>query len=93
MLKLATKFIPIRHAFETAWRAGFRYAEFWLDGALLDNWENVAATALDFPLDYALHFPNRSNITEAQLANCVRLYETLQCEAMVIHSPMFDRYG
>lgn len=93
MLKLATKFIPVRHAFETAWRAGFRYAEFWLDGKLLDDWENVAQTALDFPLDYALHFPNRSNLDDGQLANCVRLYEALQCRAMVIHVPMFERYG
>ena len=93
MLKLATKFIPVRHAFETAWRAGFRYAEFWLDGALLDDWENVAAMALDFPLDYALHFPNRSNLTDEQVANCVRLYDALGCQAMVIHSPMFDRYA
>ena len=93
MLKLATKFIPVRHAFETAWRAGFRYAEFWLDGALLDDWENVAQTALDFPLDYALHFPNRSNLTDEQLGHCVQLYEALQCQAMVIHTPMFERYG
>lgn len=93
MLKLATKFIPVRHAFETAWRTGFRYAEFWLDGRLLDDWEHVAETALDYPLDYALHFPNRSNLTDEQLTGCIRLYEALRCEAMVIHSPMFDRYG
>ncbi|MBI1314037.1 hypothetical protein GC176_22305 [bacterium] len=93
MLKLATKFIPVRHAFETAWRTGFRYAEFWLDGTLLDDWESIAQTALDFPLDYALHFPNRSNLNDEQLANCVRLYETLQCQAMVIHAPMRERYG
>ncbi len=93
MLKQATKFVPVRHAFETAWRAGFRYAEFWLDGKLLDDWENVAATALDFPLDYALHFPNRSNLTDEQLTCCVRLYEALQCQAMVIHVPMLERYG
>lgn len=93
MLKLATKFIPERHAFETAWRAGFRYAEFWLDENLLDDWQVVAEMAADYPLDYVLHFPNRKKLEPQHLDCCVRLYEALNCRAMVIHRPMFDQFG
>ncbi len=92
MLRLATKFIPqVRH-FETAYRAGFRCAEFWLDADLLCNWESVASLARDYPLQYALHFPNRGDLHEEAIAGAICLYEELDCTALVIHEPMRGRY-
>ena len=93
MLSLATKFIPDRPAFETASAAGFGAAEFWLDAGLLDQADDIAGLAGNFPLRYALHFPNRGPITESELKSAVTLYRRLNCTATVIHQPMFDRYG
>lgn len=93
MLLLATKFPPERLAFETAAAAGFRAAEFWLDGNLLVKNEEIAAVAGRFPFRYALHFPNKGPITTESLESCATLYRQLKCTAVIIHQPMFDRYG
>jgi sugar phosphate isomerase/epimerase len=93
MLSLATKFAPERLAFETAAAAGFRAAEFWLDANLLAKGDEIAAVAARFPFRYALHFPNKGPISTEALNACVALYRQLKCTAIVIHQPMFDRYG
>jgi sugar phosphate isomerase/epimerase len=93
MLSLATKFAPERLAFETAAAAGFRAAEFWLDANLLAKGDEIAAVAGRFPFRYALHFPNQGPISDEALNSCVALYRELNCTAIVIHQPMFDRYG
>lgn len=92
MLRLATKFVPRAVHFENAYRAGFRHAEFWLDAGLLCNWESVASMARDYPLSFALHFPNRGDLPDEAIAGAVCLYEELNCTAMVIHEPMRRRY-
>jgi len=92
VLKLATKFVPERTAFQRAGEAGYRFAEFWLDDRLLANWPAITNLASEFPLAYALHFPNRGDLEEAALRNAVELYRALGCSAMVIHSPMLRRY-
>jgi hypothetical protein len=91
MLKLATKFAPTPTALETAYRAGFRYAEIYLDEAVLTRWQNIAELTRDYPLAYALHFPNRP-LPAAALEAAVALYQQLDCRCLVIHQPMFDRY-
>ena len=48
MLTLATKFAPVRPAFETARSAGIRAAEFWLDAKLLMESDGIAELALEF---------------------------------------------
>lgn len=93
MLTLATKFLPERPAFEMAARSGFRAAEFWLDARLLLQSEMIAAIATDYPFRYAVHFPNQGPLSEAALSGAVDLYERLECTAMIIHQPMFDKYG
>ncbi len=93
MLKLATKFLPEPEAFALAHRAGFGYAELWLDAAVLARWRKVADLATAFPLEYALHFPNRLDAPEVALGQAVSLYKALDCRCMVIHQPMFDRFG
>jgi hypothetical protein len=97
MLKLATKFAPVPAAFETAHSAGFRCAELWLDAAVLERWEPVAALARHYPIEYALHFPNRLDAAGAEaervLSQAVGLYRALGCRAMCIHQPMFDRHA
>lgn len=93
MLKLATKLAPSLDNLETAYRAGFRHAELWLDAVLVEDWPSVLQRARHYPHAYALHFPNRPELTPEGLRGCVELYRGLGCKALVIHQPMFDRYG
>jgi sugar phosphate isomerase/epimerase len=93
MLKVATKFTPEAQAFETATAAGCRYAEFWLDANWLNRWQAVVELAQQYPLGYALHFPNSGDLSDATLREAVHLYRQLNCSAMVIHAPMLRRYG
>jgi sugar phosphate isomerase/epimerase len=92
MLKLATKFAPERPLLEQAHRAGFHFAELWLDTAVLADWQSVAALCRDYPFGYALHFPNRLEQPGQTLEQAVQLYRALDCHSMVIHQPLFDRY-
>jgi hypothetical protein len=93
MLKLATKLAPHLPALETAYRAGFRYAELWLDEALLADWRGVLERARHYPNGYALHFPNRGALTPEAVQGCVELYRGLDCRCLVIHRPMFERHA
>lgn len=94
MLRPATKFAPRSAAeFKLAYDAGFRHSEFYLDQELVEDWGSIVTFASDFPMGYALHFPNRGEFGEQHLQNVVDLYHALDCSAMVIHQPMFDRYG
>lgn len=93
MLTLATKFIPIRSAFETTLESGFQAAEFWLDPAVLTKADEISKLSNEFPFRYALHFPNGGDVTEETLRSTVALYEGVNATATVIHQPMFDRFG
>jgi sugar phosphate isomerase/epimerase len=93
MLKVATKFTPEAEAFQTASAAGFSYAEFWLDASWLNQWQAVVQLAQQYPLGYALHFPNRGDLSDNTLRQATQLYQQLNCSAMVIHTPMIRRYG
>jgi hypothetical protein len=94
MLTLATKFRPDRlQAFDTAYQAGVRGAEFWLDDALLSNWKTIASTARGYSFRYALHFPNEGVLQADALRCAVCLYNELKCRTMVIHQPMHDQYA
>jgi len=93
MLKLATKLAPTTAALETAFRAGFRHAELYLDQAILADWPGALERARHYPFGYALHFPNRPELTADMLRGCVELYRQLGCRSLVIHQPMFDRYA
>jgi sugar phosphate isomerase/epimerase len=93
MLTLATKFLPVRDAFETASTAGFQAAEFWLDAEWLSRHDEITRVASDFPFRYALHFPNHEPITDETLTSMVELNKRLKATATIIHQPMFDRYG
>jgi sugar phosphate isomerase/epimerase len=92
MLKLATKFQPDVPAFETAYRAGFRHVELWLDARVLADWQAVARRAREYPNGYVLHFPNRLDLAPETLDQTAALYRALDCRCLVIHQPMFDRY-
>ena len=93
VLKLATKFKADERSIQTAVQAGFEFAELWLDATVLENWKSLANMATNSPLSFALHFPNRDNLTETHLGQAIDLYHALDCSAMVIHQPMLDRYG
>ena len=93
MLKLATKFRPEREAFLRACRTGFRNAEIYLNRDLLEDYEAILRLGHEFPLNYAIHFPNRGDLDYEHLYACVELYRSLGCKALVIHQPMFDRYA
>jgi sugar phosphate isomerase/epimerase len=72
--------------------AGFRFAELWLDARYLADWRTVAELAREYPLQYALHFPNHGTLDDHALENVVALYRRLGCTVMVIHEPMFRHY-
>ncbi len=93
MLKIATKFKPKPKAFVAARGAGFDYAELWLNARLLNEWEQVACIAKASELEFALHFPNKGELSETTLNQAISLYHELNCSAMVIHTPMLQRYG
>src|SRR4051812_12765595 len=93
MLRLATKFKPRPAEFEQARQAGFPAAELWLDAAVLAGWREVAALAARFPLEYALHFPNRLEQSAETLEHAVALYRALDAHALVLHQPHFDRHA
>ena len=93
MFALSTKFAPRRPQFEAAVAAGFRHAEFWLDAALLEDWEQVAALAGEYDMRYVLHFPNRRDLSDDHLRQFVELYRALGCQVSVIHSPMWREYA
>jgi hypothetical protein len=93
MLKLATKFAPRLAALETAYRAGFRFAELWLDAAALAEWQTAVRLCRQYPFHYALHFPNRLDAADTVLEQTVALYRALHAGCIVIHQPMIDRYG
>lgn len=92
MLKIATKFAPVRPGFEMALAAGFHHAELYLDESILGRWQEVADLAGDYPLRYALHFPNRLKLAPELLQATVALYRRLDCTALVIHQAMFDHF-
>jgi sugar phosphate isomerase/epimerase len=92
MLRLATKFAPQASAFEAAHRAGFRHAEIWLGPQVLDDHANVLRLAAHYPNGYALHFPNRLDLSPEALRRTVALYRGLNSRCLVIHQPMSDAY-
>lgn len=92
MLRLATKFAPQLPALETAFRAGFRYAELWLDQDVLANGQSAIRQARHYFQDIVLHFPNRLDLPIESLEQFVAMYRHLDSKCVVIHQPMFDRY-
>ena len=94
MLTLATKFRPDKlQAFDTAYRAGLRGAELWLNDALLLNWKIIVSVARRFPFHYAMHFPNEGVLQADALRGAIGLYNDLECRTMVIHQSMYDQYA
>jgi hypothetical protein len=93
MLKLATKCAPTPLALEQAYRAGFRHAELWLDAGILADWPIALRHTRYFPLTYVLHFPNSPSLPAETLEQAVALYRGLDAACMVVHQPLFDRYG
>ena len=91
--QLATKLRPDREALEVAGQAGFRAVEFWTNADLLSHPHSIASLAEKFDLNYVIHFPNRAELTSQQLRHAAELYTALGCRAMVMHRPMWDRYG
>lgn len=91
MLKIATKIVPRPADFARAWTAGFRFAEFWLSAELLKDVAEIIQWAQEYPFEYVPHFPNKKN-DEQSVKQAVRLYRELNCQALVIHQPMFDAW-
>ena len=93
MLRLATKFLPERSAFQQAHDAGFRHAEFFLNRDLLERVDDILALARQFDMRYALHFPNKADLQEVHLQECVRLFHEVNASAIVIHPPLLKKYA
>ena len=92
MLKLATKFAPTRAAFETAYQAGFRFAEFWLNNEWLARCDEIVNVARYYPMRYVLHFPNESRLGNGALEQAASLYRSLDCSTMVIHQRVIESW-
>ncbi len=93
MLKLASKFLPEPHAFEQVFNAGFRNAELYLNAQVLEQADDVIDMARQFDMNYAMHFPNKPELSDDHLKACCRLFDELEISAVVIHPPMLKRYG
>ena len=93
MIRLATKFRPDRVCFERAVSTGFQHAEIYTNRDVLSASEDVIAIAKDYPLGYAIHFPNRGKFNTELLERAVAIYRDLGCSAMVIHLPMYRKYA
>ena len=93
MFDLATKFTPVEPAFQMAERAGFRAAEFYLSPEILAEPDKILAAAQQYPFRYAMHFPNHGPITDQMLQSVASLYSQLNCTALVMHQPMFNRHA
>jgi sugar phosphate isomerase/epimerase len=93
MIGVATKFIPTAAHYEAAWKAGFRRVELWTSAAVLAAWTELAALGQSFAVDHALHFPNQLDLKADTIGNAAALYRALDCRAMVIHQPHFDRHA
>ncbi|MEQ8787479.1 MAG: hypothetical protein RIC55_14340 [Pirellulaceae bacterium] len=93
MFSFATKFLPCESGFHLARQAGFPAAEFWLDGTLVADWRRIAEIALRFPFRYALHFPNKGEFQADDLRDSADLYHAIDSSALVMHPPMYERYG
>lgn len=93
MLSLATKFAPVRSAFDTASASGFLATEFWLDEKFLLDSDAIIPLALEYPFRYAMHFPNQGPLSDDAIRRSSSMYRALNCTAIVIHQPMFDRYA
>lgn len=93
MFRLATKFLPEPAAFERAYMAGFRHAEFFLNADVLEGADDVIANARLYDMSYALHFPNKPGLNEAHLRACVKMFDELRASAIVLHPPMLRKYA
>jgi len=93
MITIATKFAPYPEYFQIAQQAGFCRAELWTDVAVLAAWQQVASRAIEYPLEYAIHFPNQLEQSDETLQQAVELYRALDCHALIVHQPHQDRYG
>ena len=83
MLKLATKFAPSPLSLKMAYRAGYRYAELWLDARKLSEWQTVLRLTRDYPNGYALHSPNRLDASlEATLEGSLCCIATSKVSAL-----------
>lgn len=92
MLRIATKFLPEKAAFEQAFRAGFRHAEFFLNAEVLERVDEVIETAQQFDMRYALHFPNKAGLANSHLEACAKMFTQLHASAIVMHPPMLRKY-
>lgn len=91
MLRLATKCAPGAKSLEQAYHAGFRYVELWLDPALLADWQGALQEVSPFQ-GFALHFPNRLDLSNSVLTDCVALSRHLASRCLILHQPHYDRY-
>jgi hypothetical protein len=93
MFTFATKTRPTRNGLDVVQQSGISAVELWTDASVLRQQKEVIALSRGFAFDYAIHFPNRCDLTPDLLQDAACLYEELDCHAMVIHHPMFQRYG
>ena len=94
MLKLATKFAATDAALSCAWEAGFRFAELYLDADILADVPGLVERCRKHGFGYTAHFPNSAGPSPQSMTEAAaRLYRELRCSCMVMHRPMFEKFG
>jgi hypothetical protein len=93
LFQFATKFVPETESFRRAYDSGFRHAEFHLKRRRLEDSASIVARSAEYPLRYALHFPNQAPVAPPLLQAVAALYRALDCRVLVIHPPMAALYG
>ncbi len=93
MFKHATRTKANQESFAKADEAEITNIELQLTADDLLNWEATAKIAEKGNFNFIAKFPTTLELTDEQIANCVKLCATLNSSVLVIHEPMFRKYS
>jgi sugar phosphate isomerase/epimerase len=93
MLKHAARTSASSEEFAAANEAEISNLELQVSSDDLLNWEETARAAKEAGFRYAVKFPTSLEVPEQAVENCVKLCAVLNCDTLVIHEPMFRKFG
>lgn len=93
MFKHATRTNANQESFASADEAEITNIELQLTANDLLSWEDTAKIAEKGNFNFVVKFPTTLELTDEQVANCAVLCAALNSPVLVIHEPMFRKYG
>lgn len=93
MFKHAVRTPANREAFATVNETEITNVELQVGAADLLDWESTAAVATSGNFNYVVKFPTTLDLSDEAVESCVKLCASLNCDTLVIHQPMFDKFG